>query len=308
MRSQISGPSVEGRTQSHNQRPARKAEQHAARFRWLQLWICGGVLLAIALLVTSISTYFAVSRAVIRDYLRTDLHSQASQIENRARQDSVQTGEQLAAMLSQVLDKSSGRICWIRVQDRDGGTIAMAGPSIQPAFSMEETRIRLRDHRPLFKTIESAGGRILVETLPFFLPPGPLRKMERPVRGQGPRGTIEIAESWGDAHAALGAVRRHLLINSSAALALLSALVLIALRFRSYLQGKELAHQIEIARHVQRDLLPLRNATWMSSRWPAITSRPPESAATSMTPFLSPVRARPSFSATSREEAFQPPS
>jgi hypothetical protein len=133
MRSHISGESIAGRGRTPKQGPAQDAAQHPARFRWLQLWLCGGVLLALALLITSISTYLTVSRAIILEYLRTDLHSQASEIENQARQDSIQTGEQLAAMLNQVLAKSSGRLCWIRVQkpgrrnDRRGGSFAGAG-------------------------------------------------------------------------------------------------------------------------------------------------------------------------------------
>jgi phosphoserine phosphatase RsbU/P len=100
---------------------------------------------------------------------------------------------------------------------------------------------------------------MVVEALPFVLPPGPLRSPEESV-GAGPPGTIEIAEFGGDANVALGSVRRHLLINSTAALVLLFAVALIGSRFRSYVRGKELAHQIEIACSVQRDLLPSATA------------------------------------------------
>jgi len=71
-----------------------------------------------------------------------------------------------------------------------------------------------------------------------------------------PATTVEIAEYWGAADVALWSVRTHLIINSAAAVVLLLALTTIASRFRSYLAGQELAQEIEIAKSVQRDLLP----------------------------------------------------
>lgn len=228
----------------------------AARFRWVKLWICIGIALGVTLMVTSISTYLAVSRSVIVDNLRADVHSQAARIEDSTRQDDVQTSKQLLAVLQQSIDKSGGRITWIRVQDRDGQTIAKAGPSAAPTFSTGEIRTHLRTRQSLFQMVDGSNGSLLVETLHFLLPAGPLRPANAWSPGDGPSGTVEIAEFFGDANVALGAVRRHLFINSSAGLLLLFALAIIGLRFRSHLRGTELEHEVEIARSVQRDLLP----------------------------------------------------
>ena len=94
-----------------------------------------------------------------------------------------------------------------------------------------------------------------MERLPFRFSAGmPQRRGINP--HSGPPNSIEIAEFWDGANVVLTSVRWHLFINSSAALLLLFALALIGSRFRSYLRGNEFAQQVEIARGVQRDLLP----------------------------------------------------
>ena len=238
-----------------NQRISKQLVKVTTRLRWLQLWICIGLALAVALWVTSISTYLAVSRSVIMAHLRGDLHSRAALIEDRTRQTSVQTKAQLLAVLEQSLDKSNGSVAWIRVQNREGETIAAAGSSASPTFSTQEIRGHLRSHEPLFKRVGRSKSSVLVEMLPFLLP-SELRPVQAGYLGDGPPASIEIAEVWTSTNVTLGAVRRHLLIDSSAALALLFALAIIGLRVRSYLRGLELANEIEIARSVQRDLLP----------------------------------------------------
>ena len=51
-------------------------------------------------------------------------------------------------------------------------------------------------------------------------------------------------------------IRRNLAINGSAALALLTTVVIAGLGFRSYARGRRLEQQVEIARQVQIELLP----------------------------------------------------
>jgi sigma-B regulation protein RsbU (phosphoserine phosphatase) len=57
-------------------------------------------------------------------------------------------------------------------------------------------------------------------------------------------------------------VRRNLLINCSAALALLAAAVAAGLGFRTYVRGQRLEEQLEIAREVQAELLPSESGNW----------------------------------------------
>jgi hypothetical protein len=99
----------EHRVSTHN-RLAVGGTNYQGRFGWVQLWVCGGILLALALLLTSISTYLSVSRALIVEHLRGDLHSQAAAIEYQARRDSVQTSTELLMVLRQNVDKYNGRL------------------------------------------------------------------------------------------------------------------------------------------------------------------------------------------------------
>src|SRR5262249_32378920 len=51
-------------------------------------------------------------------------------------------------------------------------------------------------------------------------------------------------------------LRIYLIVGVSGALALMAALILIRLRFPHYLRGQQIEGQLELARHVQADLLP----------------------------------------------------
>ena len=224
---------------------------------WFKLAIVAGSALAVVLLASSISTYRAISRRLIVDHLRGDLHAQAATLEEQAQRDSVQTRGQLFAILHETVKKSNGRIAWIRVENRGGEALSAIGSPTAPIFSAQDIRYKMESRRPIFKTVGSSAGPLLVEVLPFMLPAGPLRPLQKTSgRAVGPMTTIEIAESWGDADGVLWSVRRQLIINSSAALVLLFSVTTIGWRFRSYLAGRKLAQEIEVARTVQLDLLP----------------------------------------------------
>ncbi len=235
--------------------PAKEAAKDVARFRWVQLWICGGIVLALVLLVSSISNYRAVSSALIMDHLRRELRTEAGQIEEQAREGSVRTSRELGVILKQALTGAAGRIAWIQVVNGDGVTLSGTGLPEGQVFSAEETRTHLRGRQPLLKTIKSGNRSLLVERLPFRFSAGMPQRRSMNSRS-GPPNSIEIAEFWDDTNVVLTSVRWHLFINSSAALLLLFALALIGSRFRLYLRGNECPQQIEIARGVQRDLLP----------------------------------------------------
>jgi hypothetical protein len=205
------------------QAPTKEAGKNLACFRWIQLWICGGIVLAMVLLVSSISTYRAVSRALILDHLRRELRSEAAQLEEQAREGSVQTNRELELIIKKALNGAAGRIAWIQVQNGDGVTISGTDPPDVQVFSTEEIRTHFRGRQPLFKTIKSGRGTLLVERLPFrFSTRLPQRKAMN--SRSGPPNSIEIAEFWEDSNVALTPVRWHLFINSSGALLLLFAL------------------------------------------------------------------------------------
>ncbi len=90
-------------------------------------------------------------------------------------------------------------------------------------------------------------------------PPG---QGQGPGRGQfgGPRRFAEIALYLDSANSTYGRLLTSLIVNSSAALGLVASMVLLWLRFPSYVKGKHLEQQTELARQVQMDLLPPANS------------------------------------------------
>ena len=284
--------------------PAKEARKDLARFRWVQLWICGGIVLALILLVSSISNYRAVSSALIMDHLRRELRTEAGQIEEQAREGSVQTNTELGVILKQALTGAAGRIAWIQVQNGDGLTLSGTGLPEGQVFSAEEIRTHLRGRQPSFKIIKSSSkGTLLVERLPFRFSAGmPPRKGMN--SRSGPPNSIEIAEFWDGSNVVLTSVRWHLFINSSAALLLLFALALIGSRFRSYLRGNEFAQQVEIARGVQRDLLPSSKCSINRFEIAGTTRRHSGSVETFTMPFPRLGTARPLFLAMLPGRAF----
>jgi hypothetical protein len=226
--------------------------------RWFRVWIACGLLLVVVLLVSTISTHVEPSKQLIVDHLRSDLHSQAAMIEEQAQRNSVQTRGQLSTILQWAMERSSGRIGWIMIRNHGGEVLSAIGPPAAPVFSTQDIRSHIQSRQPIFKTIGATNGPMVVEVLPLMLPVGLLRPRTENSGGAlgRPVTTIEIAEFWGDAGTTLWSLKRHLMINSSAALMLLISLAVIAFRLRSYVAGRQLEREVEIARSVQRDLLP----------------------------------------------------
>lgn len=181
-------------------RLGRRAITQSAGFigvRWFQLWIASGLVLAIILLVSSISTY-NVSRRLILDHLRGDLRSQAAMLEDQLQRAAVHSRDQLSEILQEAIEKSNGRVAWILVQNQAGDELAAVGSPAKPVFSTQEIRSHLKSRRPIFKTVGAPHGPLLVEVLPFVLPSGSLRPSVENSRSELgiPETTVEIAEYW----------------------------------------------------------------------------------------------------------------
>lgn len=256
-----------------------KHNRPAKIYGWFQLWIGLGLALAILLLVSSISTYVMVSRRMIVDHLRRDLASQVAMLDQQVRRGAIQNPAQLEAMLRQTQERSNGRIAWIQIRNGEGMPISQAGSPITPlssnvsstvfanassnalsdVFSNQEVRSHIENREPMFKTLDTDSGRLLVDISPFRLPTMTLAEFPasaEPGRTSRQFGTIEIGAFLEGESAALWPLKRNLMIDSSAALALFISLLVIALRLRSYVAGRQLEQEVEIARGVQRDLLP----------------------------------------------------
>lgn len=237
---------------------SRKSSRNAGGYRWFQVWIALGLVLAILLLASSISTYVLVSRRLVVDHLRSEMAAQVANLDREIQRGAVRDSAQLTALLHQFQERSNGRIASIRIEN-DGATVAQAGGLEVMAFSNDYVRAHLPSRQPIFTAVNSSAGRILVEVFPFRLagplaapmgPPMHIKHMRHPFS------TLEMAVFLDGNSTPLWPLKRNLMINSSAALALLMSLTVIALRLRAYVAGRQLEQEVEIARTVQRDLLP----------------------------------------------------
>ena len=223
--------------------------------RWFSVSIWFGIALGILVLGNSAANYYWVSQKIVVEQVRKDLSAQAATVEKL-----VQAAGPEAEVLEQVRVSSHGRIAWIQIRDSRDASLATAGLHAAPTFSADLIRARMRSRQPIFETRSTGAGRVVVEAFPIRLsgrahrPTVQLAAYE-PAAARPAMAIVEIAAYMNGA-GNLWPLQRNLLINSSAALALLGSLVMMRIRFKAYLAGQYLATQLETARRVQQDLLP----------------------------------------------------
>jgi hypothetical protein len=162
---------------------------------WFRFWILLGVGLGIVLLIRSISNYSWLSHRVLIEQLRRDLAAQVAGLDRR-----MASAQNLDLLLDQTRQSSSVRLAWIYLRDADGNLLARAGLAGEPAFPTEFVRTQFRSRQPVFKTVESDTGRVLVEEFPLRLP---ARRL----------GFVEMAAFLDGAGTTFWPLRRNLLIR-----------------------------------------------------------------------------------------------
>jgi Stage II sporulation protein E (SpoIIE) len=211
------------------------------QYRWFKVWLWASGALAMLMLVNSVWSYKVIARRVQMDQTRRDLTAQAADLDQE-----IQNTGDLKTALHAEIEKSAGKIAWIEVRGISGSA-AHAGMPAGRTFSIEEIRTQLRNRQSAFKAVATPKGEVGVEAFPARMPDG---------SGGWQPAMMEIASFTRGGEAALWPVRRNLIINCSAAVTLLIALAVMGFRLRSYIKGKQLEQEVEIAHHVQRDLLP----------------------------------------------------
>ena len=229
--------------------------------RWFSVCIGLGFALGLLLLGNSAANYIWVSQRIVVDQVRKDLSAQAAAVDTVLQNARPANRAEASELLEQVRTASDGRIAWIQLRDSRDTTLAGVGLDVEPTFSADLIRSRMRGRQPIFETRSTGAGRVLVEAFPLRMPgavrPSSIRLANYEPAGatRGAFGVVEIAAYMNGA-GNLWPLQRNLLINSSAALALLGSLVMMRIRFKAYVAGQYLAAQMEHARRVQQDLLP----------------------------------------------------
>lgn len=206
------------------------------RYRWFKFSLALGVLLALLLLTNSVVDYVFISHRIVVDQLGHEMSKHMRALERELHHAPGQDNSRLAAVIEDL--GKDHKIAWIQVRDRQGHVLAHSGLEVTPSFTEDQIHAGFANHEPIRTIRATDAGRMVVEAFP------------------SPAGLVEMAMSLDSANTVFWPLRRNLIIDCSAAVALLAAMVVIGARFRSFVQGKQLEQQLEMARSVQQDLLP----------------------------------------------------
>jgi len=232
-----------------------------------KLLLVVGASLGVLLLVQAIRNYRFVSQRMIHEELYREAARHSTDIAQMARDAEVTTSRELGPVLEEMVRERPLQIAWLRVMDLNGHILAEAGDPQPSPFSASELRRLFQSGERITRIVETPGGRLLVILRPLRFRMGrgrPPQMMEGRGPGRsGPGGPppggptlIELGLHWEGVAPEFGGLRRNIFISVSAAIALLASMGFLAFHFRSYVHGKQLEQQLELARKVQMDLLP----------------------------------------------------
>jgi len=222
--------------------------------------------LALVLAVQSVRTYRYVVYQLVQADIERVATLQANQLQHRAFQARAFQPEQFQEVLAEFYDEEQKIFAWIRLLDAQGRVLAVAGEPAAPPPSPESFPQPTDREWRYAEFRRTPKGRVFVVVRPFRLrlggrPVGPFPPLppEGPsagrVTGRQPN-FLEMAiypEPMGEQFQEL---RGQVVLSLLAALALLASLMVLRVRFESYVRTRQLEEQLELARRVQQDLLP----------------------------------------------------
>lgn len=230
------------------------------RYLWFYLSLILGSLLGLLLLAQSVTTYYQVSRFLVAAELRRETQRQVSALEREARRLNIREAAELGELLREMREEAPQRIAWIRVIDAAGRTVLEEGEPVGQPFTADRLWSAFELAAPVSELRRTPRGDVLVTVLPLRLPrrppPAEQARESRPPRPRGGPHFVEVGLYWAGGSANFGRLLTNLIVNSSAALGLVASMIILWLRFPDYVRGKQLEQQTELARRVQRDLLP----------------------------------------------------
>lgn len=225
-----------------------------ASYRWVQIWLGVGVLIALMLMGNSVRDYFFVARIISIQQVRRQLTQRIASFEHDLRT-SWNPGDSRLKLLTNDMSAASHQPLWIVLREPDGHLLEQSGAPERQVFTPDQEATHFRSREPLFEVISTTQGDAVVEVFPVY---AGVRMPSVAGPGGGPFViSVEVAMPLSSADATnLWPIRRNLMINIASALALFLTVALAAWGFRSYVRGKQLEQQLEIARQVQVNLLP----------------------------------------------------
>ena len=239
------------------------------KYLWFKASIVFGVLLGLLLLVQSVMTYRYVSESLVRQEAGREADRRVLSIGRAARLTGARESVVLTPVLHELVHESPQQIAWIRILTSEGRVIAEServnGAPVYVPGDLPKM-LENRQRRPRERNTPSGIVLITVDLLrlppPSGSPEAGFPRGRGPSHGGGRRGPefVEIAIYLSGVSTHFGALRENLIVGCTAALALLAAVMIMALRFRNYMQGKHIEEELSLARRVQTDLFPAESS------------------------------------------------
>jgi hypothetical protein len=201
---------------------------------WIGSLLAGGTTFAVVLLIQTANNYIYVSDNLIRQEARRTAEEIVRSVERAVRLTHPEDQAGFARLIEEVRAERPDAVASIEQRHESG---------LMPERRMEQTRAT--DGRAVLKGLFPCRCSVREASSTQGNP------RERPTPT-----ALEVALYPDGLSAPFARLRRDAVVSTAAAVTLLLSLLLIASRFRGYVRGKQLEAQMELAREVQRDLLP----------------------------------------------------
>ena len=198
---------------------------------WIGTLLAVGTIFAVVLLIQTANNYVYVSDNLIRQEARRTAEETVRNVERAVRLTRPQDEAAFAGLIEEVRADHPDTVAWI-AQPQDSRSVVDR--------RMEQT--------------QAADGRAILRGV-FQCRCG-MRGTQETSRERPTPTSLEVALYRDGLSAPFARLRRDAVVSTAAAVTLLLSLLLIARRFRGYVRGKQLEAQMELARDVQRNLLP----------------------------------------------------
>jgi serine phosphatase RsbU (regulator of sigma subunit) len=218
-----------------------------------------GTLLGLVLLFQTVWTYRYVAGMMVRQEAKREADRKLQALIRESRPSGNRDIATLHPLMDEQVREAPQQIAWMRILDMTGKPLALSGKAGEaPAYAADTLDKIVEDRERVPEARKTATGRVLVTLNPLFvgLPPsgrGTAKGLARTMPGVG---IVEIAIYLNGVSTRFGPLRQNLIVGCSAGFALLAAVIVIGIRFRNYLRGKQVEEQLAMARLVQFDLLP----------------------------------------------------
>jgi Stage II sporulation protein E (SpoIIE) len=227
-------------------------ESAKPRYLLFKASIAFGLVLGLLLLGQTVLTYRYVRTGMVRLEAKREADRRVQSLIASTRLAGNRDAAAFFPVIDEIVKGAPQQFVWVRVLQLDGTKITEAGRTdYAPVYKPGELQKILLDRDRPLQIKKTPYGSILIELSTIRVGPPPARP-GRPVTF----GVIEVGMNTDGVSTRFGALRENLILGCSAAFALLGAVVIIGLRFRHYMHGKQVEEQLAMARRVQFDLLP----------------------------------------------------